>query len=215
RDGIDLKRMMITVVIALMPLVLWAMYNTGFTAFTAFGEGATPLDDPRVWLWEALGLGYDSSNIFTTTLFGSLYFLPVFMLIGAMGGVVEGTFAVIRGHEINEGFLVTWFLFALTLPPTIPLWQVFLACIFGLVIGKEIFGGTGMNILNPALTARAFLFFAYPVEISGDAVWTAAAADPTAGIDAWSGATYLGRAALDGMAALDSNVCAAALEAGK
>ena len=215
RDGLDLKRMMITVVIALMPLVLWAMYNTGFQAFTAFGQGATPLDDPRVWIWEALGLGYDSSNIFTTTLFGSLYFLPVFLLIGAMGGVVEGTFAVVRGHEINEGFLVTWFLFALTLPPTIPLWQVFLACIFGLVIGKEVFGGTGMNILNPALTARAFLFFAYPAEISGDAVWTAAAADPAAGVDAWSGATYLGRAALDGMAALDANVCASALEAGK
>jgi Na+-transporting NADH:ubiquinone oxidoreductase subunit B len=128
---------------------------------------------------------------------------------------VETLFAVVRKHEINEGFLVTWFLFALSLPPSIPLWQVGVGTIFGVVIGKEVFGGTGMNILNPALTARAFLFFAYPAQISGDAVWTTAIADPGAGVDAWSGATYLGRAAIDGMAALDANVCTAALKAGE
>jgi Na+-transporting NADH:ubiquinone oxidoreductase subunit B len=215
RDGIDLKRMMVTVVLALLPLCLWAMYNTGFQAFSAFGGGATPLDDPRIWIWEALGLGYDTHNIFTATLFGAMYFVPVFLVVGAMGGLVEGTFAVMRDHEINEGFLVTWFLFALSLPPSIPLWQVAIGTIFGVVIGKEVFGGTGMNILNPALTARAFLFFAYPAQISGDAVWTAAVADPAAGIDAWSGATYLGRAALDGMAALDAGACQAALDAGQ
>jgi Na+-transporting NADH:ubiquinone oxidoreductase subunit B len=215
RDGMDLKRMMVTVVLALLPLCLWAMYNTGYQAFVAFGGGATPLDDPRVWLWEGLGLDYDSSNYFTTTLFGSMYFLPVFLIVGAMGGAVEGAFAVVRKHEINEGFLVTWFLFALSLPPSIPLWQVAIGTIFGVVIGKEVFGGTGMNILNPALTARAFLFFAYPAQISGDAVWTAAAAPAAGAVDAWSGATYLGRAALDGMAALDAQVCADALAGGQ
>lgn len=215
RDGIDLKRMMITVVLALMPLVLWAMYNTGYQAFVAMGEGAAPVDDYRLWIWQTLGLGFDSSNIFLCLLYGSAYFLPAFLVIGLMGGLIEGTFAVVRGHEINEGFLVTWFLLALTLPPTIPLWQVVLACIFGLVLGKEVFGGTGMNILNPALTARAFLFFAYPADISGDSVWTAAVADPAAGVDGWSGATYLGRAAIDGMAALDVGVCQAALDAGR
>ena len=170
---------------------------------------------PAIWIWEALGLGYDTHNVFTATLFGAMYFVPVFLIVGAMGGLVEGTFAVMRDHEINEGFLVTWFLFALSLPPSIPLWQVAIGTIFGVVIGKEVFGGTGMNILNPALTARAFLFFAYPAQISGDAVWTAAVADPAAGIDAWSGATYLGRAALDGMAALDAGACQAALDAGQ
>jgi Na+-transporting NADH:ubiquinone oxidoreductase subunit B len=216
RDGLDLKRMMITVVVALLPLCAWACYNTGYQSFAALGQGAQPMhDDLRVMLWEWLGWGYDSSNVLTSTLFGSLFFLPAFLVIGALGGVVEGGFAVIRKHEINEGFLVTWFLFALTLPPTIPLWQVVLGIVFGLVIGKEVFGGTGMNILNPALTARAFLFFAYPAEISGELVWTVAQADPTAaGPDAWSGATYLARAAVDGLPALDAAACTSALEAG-
>ena len=89
RDGIDLKRMMVTVVLALLPLCLWAMYNIGYQAFAAFGGGATPLDDPRIWIWEALGLGYDTTNIFTATLFGAMYFVPVFLVVGAMGGLIE------------------------------------------------------------------------------------------------------------------------------
>ncbi len=110
------------------------------------------------------------------------------------GGLCEGIFASIRGHEINEGFLVTGLLFPLTLPPTIPLWQVAVGIIFGVVIGKEIFGGTGKNIFNPALTARAFLFFAYPAQISGDAVWTA--------VDGYTGATSLAQAAVGGVSTI-------------
>jgi Na+-transporting NADH:ubiquinone oxidoreductase subunit B len=117
----------------------------------------------------------------------------------AAGGTVEVIFGCVRDHEINEGFFVTGFLLPLTLPPTIPLWQVASGVVFGVLIGKEIFGGTGMNVLNPALTARAFLFFAYPAEISGDKPWIAA---NFAGVDGFSGATLLSRAATDGSSVL-------------
>jgi Na+-transporting NADH:ubiquinone oxidoreductase subunit B len=125
--------------------------------------------------------------------------LPVFIVGFAVGGGIEVLSAVIRRHEINEGFFVTGFLLPLTLPPTIPLWQVAMGVAFGVLIGKEVFGGTGMNVLNPALTARAFMFFAYPAEISGDAPWIAA---KFIGVDGFSGATALSRAVNDGVSAL-------------
>jgi Na+-transporting NADH:ubiquinone oxidoreductase subunit B len=130
---------------------------------------------------------------------GALYFIPVIAVTFAAGGAIEVLFAIIREHEVNEGFFVTGFLVPLTLPPTIPLWQVAVGTAFGVLIGKEVFGGTGMNILNPALTVRAFLFFAYPAEISGDKPWIAA---NFVGVDGFSGATWLSRAAVDGAAVL-------------
>jgi len=120
-----------------------------------------------------------------------VFYVPIYAVTFVVGGIWEVLFAVKRGHEVNEGFFVTSILFSLTLPATIPLWQVALGISFGVVIGKEIFGGTGKNFLNPALTGRAFLYFAYPAQISGDAVWTA--------VDGYSGATALGIAAADGL----------------
>lgn len=205
RDGLEQKRMMISVVMALLPIVLFAMYNVGFQASHAVGMGAAAAETWQTWVWtQLLGLSFDSGNLISCIALGALYYLPVFMVVGITGGIVEVTFAVIRGHEVTEGFLVSWFLFALTLPPTIPLWQVVLGCAFGLIIGKEVYGGVGMNFLNPALTARAFLFFAYPGQISGDAVWTAAVAEKSGGVDAWSGATPLAQATVGGVEALNA-----------
>lgn len=167
RDGLDSKRLMMTVIWALIPCVLFGAYNTGLQAAMASGQpSATP--------WQLL---FD----------GLLTILPIILTSYAVGGLWEVVFAVVRKHEINEGFLVTGLLFPLVLPPTIPLWQVAAGISFGVVIGKEIFGGTGMNVLNPALTARAFLYFSFPAQISGDKVWIAA--------DGVSGATALAHAA--------------------
>jgi Na+-transporting NADH:ubiquinone oxidoreductase subunit B len=198
RAALDLKRMMSTVVAGLVPIVFFAMYNTGLQASRAIAAGAQPLDTWQTALFEAMGFGF-TSGFWSCFVYGALYFLPVFVMTFAAGGTVEVIFACVRGHEINEGFFVTGFLLPLTLPPTIPLWQVASGAIFGVLIGKEIFGGTGMNILNPALTARAFLFFAYPAEISGDKPWIAA---DFVGVDGFSGATWLSRAAADGVGAL-------------
>ncbi len=198
RDGIDLKRMMITVAIALFPCILLAMYNTGLQAnmaLVSLGLGETV--GWRAAVIDALGVGYSSSNILANFVHGALYFLPVFLVTQIAGGFWEVLFAIIRKHEVNEGFLVTGILFPLTLPPTIPLWQVALGVSFGVVFGKEVFGGTGKNFLNPALTARAFLFFAYPGQISGDKVWTA--------VDGYTGATILGTAMSGGMDAVKSS----------
>jgi Na+-transporting NADH:ubiquinone oxidoreductase subunit B len=198
RDSLDLKRLMITVVVALIPAVLMAVYNTGYQANSLIDSGAaTHLPGWRSDVYMLL-FGEDfSPNAIHCIVHGALYFLPIFIMTFVIGGHVEVASALIRGHEINEGFLVTGFLFPLTLPPTIPLWQVALGIIFGVIIAKEVFGGTGMNVLNVALTGRAFLFFAYPAQISGDSVWIAA--DMTNGT---SGATWLSKAAADGSAAL-------------
>jgi len=193
RDGLDLKRMMITVVVALMPCVIWAMYNTGLQSHLAMAAGAVPLDSWQNAVFTAMGLEHTTA-ILPSLVFGALHFLPIFIVGFAVGGTIEVVFAIIRKHEVNEGFFVTGFLLPLTLPPTIPLWQVALGVAFGVVIGKEVFGGTGMNILNPALTARAFLFFAYPAAISGDFAWIAA---DFAKVDGFSGATLLSKAAVD------------------
>ncbi len=203
RDAIDLKRMMIMVVIALIPCVLFAMYNTGFQANNAIAHGALALANWQTSLYQALGLGFDPTSILACMIHGAIYFLPVYLVTMIVGGHAEVVFAIARKHEINEGFLVTGLLFPLTLPPTIPLWQVALGILFGVIIGKEVFGGTGMNVLNPALVARAFLFFAYPGQISGDQPWIAANMAPLVA-DGLSGATALAQAAVDTPAMMSS-----------
>lgn len=202
RDAADLKRIMSLVVVALLPCVYMAMYNTGLQAHRAIAKGAEPLATWQTRAMEALGLGFDPASVLACVVHGALYYLPVVLVTMAAGAGVEALFAIVRKHEINEGFLVTWMLFPLILPPTIPLWQVAMGIVFGVLIGKEIFGGTGMNILNPALTARAYLFFAHPAEISGDKVWIAAQTSP----DGYSGATLLAEAAVGGPATFEGNV---------
>lgn len=197
RDAMDLKRVMIFVVFAVTPCALMAMYNVGYQANSAMAEmGLARLEGWRSGLLVGLGIGHDPASVWACFWHGALYFLPIYITTLAVGGFWEVLFAAVRNHEVNEGFLVTSMLFALILPPAIPLWQVALGISFGVVIGKEVFGGTGKNFLNPALTARAFLFFAYPGQMSGDAVWTA--------VDGYSGATPLALTAergLDGLSA--------------
>ena len=190
RDALDMKRLMSTVVIALAGCIYMALYNTGYQAHLAIAAGAAPLDVWQTGAMKALGLGFAPDDVWACLVHGALYFVPVLIVTFAVGGLWEVLFAMVRGHEVNEGFLVTGMLFPLILPATAPLWQVALGISFGVVVGKEIFGGTGMNVLNPALTARAFLFFAYPAQMSGDAVWITAGTGP----DGVSGATALARA---------------------
>jgi Na+-transporting NADH:ubiquinone oxidoreductase subunit B len=192
RDAIDLKRVMIVVVFAAMPCLLVGLWNTGFQANTALAAlGVEPTPGWRESLLAVLGVGHDPGSIYDNTMFGLSYFLPIYIVTMAAGGFWEVLFAGVRNHEVNEGFFVTSMLYALILPATIPLWQVAVGISFGVVIGKEVFGGTGKNFLNPALVGRAFLYFAYPAQISGDAVWTA--------VDGFSGATALGISAIEGM----------------
>ncbi len=161
RDAIDLKRAMITVVIALVPAMLFGMWNIGYQHYQA-----TP---------ETLNSQLSTLNFFWYCLwFGFLRMLPMLAVSYIVGLSIEFTFAQIRHHEVNEGFLVTGFIIPMIVPVTTPLWQLALATAFAVIIGKEVFGGTGMNFLNPALVARAFLFFAYPTRMSGDNVWIAA-----------------------------------------
>ena len=202
RDALDLKRTMIVVVIALAGCIFMACYNTGYQANLAIASGAAALDTWRTALVATMGLPFDPASFLACFVHGALYYVPVLMVTLAVGGSWEALFAVVRRHEINEGFLVTWMLFPLILPPTVPLWQVALGITFGVVVGKEVFGGTGYNILNPALVARAFVFFAYPAQLSGDKVWIAAATST----DGVSGATWLASAALEGQAAVDAGV---------
>jgi len=199
RDAIDFKRMMMTVVVALFPCVFMAMYNVGLQANSAIvAMGLSGADGWRGVLLQQWGIECDPKNFWACFVHGGLYFLPAYAVCMAVGGTWDVVFALVRQHEVNEGFFVTGLLFPLTLPPAIPLWQVALGISFGVVIGKEIFGGTGRNFLNPALTARAFLFFNNAEDISGDAVWTA--------VDGFSGATPLGMVAADGMEAVEKSV---------
>lgn len=168
RDSIDMKRTMSIVVIALIPTLLFGIWNAGQQHFLSIGEAAA--------FWDKV-------------VFGLIKVLPIVVVSYVVGLGIEFAFAQIRHHEVNEGFLVSGMLIPLVLPPDIPLWMVALSTAFAVIIGKEVFGGTGMNILNPALTARAFLFFAYPAQMSGDKVWIAEKAD------AFSGATPLAEAA--------------------
>lgn len=181
RSYIDMKRIMTYVVIATIPCILFGWYNTGLqvnTAIASFGPSGW-----RAWILEFLGIGFDPNNPLVNMVHGALYFFPIYITTLVAGGLWEVLFATIRRHEVNEGFLVTSMLYTLILPPDVPLWQVALGISFGVVIGKEVFGGTGKNFLNPALTGRAFLYFAYPAYMSGDTIWTP--------IDGFSGATAL------------------------
>lgn len=190
RDSLDLKRMMTTVIVALLPCIFMAFFNTGRQANLAIASSSdiTVLDTWRVGVLEYLGCGFRPESFVDNILHGGMYFLPAYIVCMTVGGLWEVLFSVVRRHEVNEGFLVTGMLFPLTLPPTIPLWQVAIGISFGVVVGKEVFGGTGKNFLNPALTARAFLYFAHAPDITGDRVWTAA--------DGFSGATPLGTLAV-------------------
>ncbi len=174
RDALDLKRMMLTVIYALIPAVIMALYNTGLQS--NIGIASISNYEPTGWQQQfflMLGLTFEPTSILSNMVLGALYFFPLYLVTLAVGGFWEVLFAIVRKHEINEGFFVTSLLFPLILPPDIPYWQVAIGISFGVVIGKEVFGGVGMNILNPALTGRAFLFFAYPAAISGDKVWAA------------------------------------------
>lgn len=199
RDGLDLKRMMIFVWLATFPTMFYGMYNTGLQANEAIIGGFAALDDWRIAILNVFGVTLGSgAGIIDNLLFGAMYFVPIYAVTFMVGGFWEVLFASVRKHEVNEGFFVSSVLFALIVPATIPLWQVALGITFGVVVAKEIFGGTGRNFLNPALAGRAFLFFAYPTDISGDAVWTA--------VDGFSGATSLSVAAQGGLQAVQSHL---------
>ncbi|TVP57206.1 MAG: NADH:ubiquinone reductase (Na(+)-transporting) subunit B [Halomonadaceae bacterium] len=191
RDGIDLKRIMITVWACVFPAMFFGMWNVGFQANSYLAAEGLAMDEGLRATFIAAFAGNDPGSIWDNMIYGAAYFLPIYFVTFVVGGFWEVLFATVRRHEVNEGFFVTSILFALILPPTIPLWQVALGITFGIVVGKEIFGGTGKNFLNPALTGRAFLYFAYPAQISGDQVWTA--------VDGFSGATVLSVAADTGM----------------
>jgi len=196
RDSVDMKRIMTTVWICAFFPMFAGMYYCGLQANTAMvAMGISGLEG---WRGDLLGLvaGHDPEDVWDCLVYGAVHYLPIYITVFIVGGLWEALFAIVRGHEINEGFFVTSILFSLTLPATIPLWQAALGISFGVVIGKEIFGGTGKNFLNPALTGRAFLYFAYPAQISGDSVWTA--------VDGFSGATALGLAASEGVAGLST-----------
>jgi Na+-transporting NADH:ubiquinone oxidoreductase subunit B len=199
RDALDLKRVMIYVLFASVPCALIGMYNVGLQANEAMAWiGIESAGGWRGSVLEGLGLGYDPGSVGANLVHGALYFIPIYLVTLAAGGFWEVLFAGVRNHEVNEGFLVTSWLFALTLPATIPLWQVALGISFGVVLGKEVFGGTGKNFLNPALVGRAFLFFAYPGDMSGD-VWVA--------VDGYTGATPLALAHQGGVpAVLDGDI---------
>lgn len=194
RDGLDLKRTMITVVFALIPSIIWALYNTGYQAHTVLASGKFQAVGWRHDIFMSLGLSHDPSSILANFIYGALFFIPIFLVCNITGGLIEVLFATVRKHEINEGFLVTGWLIPLIVPPTIPLWQIAIGTAFGVVFGKEVFGGTGKNIFNPAMMARAFLFFAYPAQISGEKPWVA--------VDGFSGATALSQVAYGGIDAL-------------
>lgn len=175
RDGVDLKRTMMMVIIALIPCLLFGIYNTGHWQMVA------ELGNRNLPYWE------NGLNKFWN---GSIIVLPLIVVSYGVGLGIEFLFGMLRGHSLHEGFLVSGMLIPLTMPADVPLWMVGVATAFAVIIGKEIFGGTGMNIINVALTARAFLFFAYPTSMSGDKVWMAGT--ETTKVDGFTGSTALG-----------------------
>ena len=202
RQDLDLKRTMSYVVVATVPAIIMGLYNVGFQANQVLA--AMGVTETTGWRSLVLDLvGYNPDNPLANFIHGLMYWLPIYAVTLVVGGLCEVTFSLIRKHEVNEGFLVTSMLYSLILPPDTPLWMVALGIVFGVVIGKEIFGGTGKNFLNPALVGRAFLYFAYPASLSGDSVWILV--DGSGVIDGFSGATILAVAASDGMAAVAQN----------
>lgn len=197
RDALDLKRLMMYVVLAVMPAAYWGMYNVGYTANVALAElGQTP-EGWRVVVLKMLGIGFDPNNWLDCYWHGVMYFLPIYTITMLVGLGIETVFAAIRKHEVNEGFLVTGMLYTLILPATTPLWQVALGIAFGVIFAKEVFGGTGKNFLNTALVARVFLYFSYPISHSGDAVWVP--------VDGYTAATALSHAKTGGLAAITNH----------
>jgi Na+-transporting NADH:ubiquinone oxidoreductase subunit B len=172
RDGVDLKRTMMTVILAMIPCLLFGIYNTGHFAEIAKGSSIAAS------YWDGFGTKFTS---------GLIVVLPILVVSYGVGLTVEFIFGMLRGHALHEGFLVSGMLIPLVMPADVPLWMVGVATVFAVVIGKEVFGGTGMNVVNVALTARAFLFFAYPTSMSGDKVWLSGQE-----VDGVSGSTALG-----------------------
>ena len=193
RDGLDLKRMMITVWMCTFPALFFGMWNIGFQANTIYAANPDLLAAQDGWRMALIAAfaSFDPGSVWDNMVHGAAYFLPIYLVTFLVGGFCEVLFASIRRLEVNEGFFVTSVLFALICPPSVPLWQVALGISFGVVIGKEVFGGTGKNFLNPALTGRAFLYFAYPAQLSGDGVWRA--------VDGYTGATPLSLGAAGGL----------------
>ena len=182
RDAIDLKRTMFTVVLALIPALIFGMWNVGYQHF--------------------LALGLTEPDCVESLIYGAIKVLPMIAVSYGVGLGIEFAFAISRGHSVNEGYLVTGLLIPMIMPADLPLWMLAVAVVFAVVIGKEVFGGTGMNILNPALTARAFLFFAYPTMMSGDKVWISLGGENA--VDGFSGATPLANAIEGGINAIPS-----------
>ena len=182
RDAIDLKRTMFTVVLALIPALIFGMWNVGYQHF--------------------LALGLTEPDCVESLIYGAIKVLPMIAVSYGVGLGIEFAFAISRGHSVNEGYLVTGLLIPMIMPADLPLWMLAVAVVFAVVIGKEVFGGTGMNILNPALTARAFLFFAYPTMMSGDNVWVSLGGENA--VDGFSGATPLANAIEGGVNAIPS-----------
>ena len=205
RDSIDLKRIMILVWLATFPAMFWGMYNVGHQSVSAL-TSSYQLNELTLVIESSWRLSWafgDAQSLMSSgwgsqMLLGALYFLPAYATVFVVGGFWEVLFAVVRKHEVNEGFFVSSVLFALILPPTIPLWQAALGITFGIVVAKELFGGTGRNFLNPALAGRAFLYFAYPANMSGGLVWVAA--------DGYSGATPLSQWYEGGSSSLINNM---------
>ena len=188
RDGLNLKRVMITVWLCAFLPVFVGSYFIGLNANEAMQTlGMTGVDNWRGIFLNGI-VSFDPNSVWDCLIHGLAYFIPLYIVVFVAGFAFEIWFASKRGHEVNEGYFVTSILFTLSLPPSIPLWMAAVGVIFGVVIAKEVFGGTGKNFLNPALTGRAFLYFAYPAQMSGDAVWVA--------VDGWTQATPLGNAAL-------------------
>jgi len=182
RDAIDLKRTMFTVVLALIPALIFGMWNVGYQHF--------------------LALGITEPDCVESLIYGAIKVLPMIAVSYGVGLGIEFAFAISRGHSVNEGYLVTGLLIPMIMPADLPLWMLAVAVVFAVVIGKEVFGGTGMNIMNPALTARAFLFFAYPTKMSGDKVWVSLGGENA--VDGFSGATPLANAIEGGVEAIPS-----------
>ncbi len=195
RSYVDMKRIMTYVVLATIPCIIMGLYNVGLQVNSAYET--IPVSGWRAAIIDFVGIGFNAANPLANIAHGLMYFIPIYLTTLVVGGIWEVLFATVRRHEVNEGFLVSSMLFALILPPATPLWQVALGISFGVVIGKEVFGGTGKNFLNPALTGRAFLYFAYPAYMSGDTVWTP--------VDGFSGATALSVSASEGYQALAAN----------